>query len=314
MSTNESSTPETIKKSRVSDEINTPQTGTANASTSSARYDSSLAIITKKFTNLIHASTSGALELNEAAITLGVQKRRIYDITNVLEGIGLVEKRSKNVIAWKINHHPSNEDSDSLVMKEKSKIGMTELDGAETEIGDTFEEYGKLDIWIARVRKSIGALQSSGYLFCEASDMPIIFNEDSEGTNMTQIIISAPPASVLVVPYPEDSKATSSPFQINISSSQHTGDSHRESKRPQALKRKIDNYEHNISKKSKGRSDVPLGEEKNVGKIKLLLLHEDNTLSLIKPHEMDEISEKDGYIFVHNSDEGICKFYTKEVK
>ena len=29
------------------------------------------------------------------------QKRRIYDITNVLEGIGLIEKRNKNCIKWK---------------------------------------------------------------------------------------------------------------------------------------------------------------------------------------------------------------------
>jgi len=29
------------------------------------------------------------------------QKRRIYDITNVLEGIGLIEKESKNSIRWK---------------------------------------------------------------------------------------------------------------------------------------------------------------------------------------------------------------------
>lgn len=29
------------------------------------------------------------------------QKRRIYDITNVLEGIGLIEKKSKNSIQWK---------------------------------------------------------------------------------------------------------------------------------------------------------------------------------------------------------------------
>jgi len=28
------------------------------------------------------------------------QKRRIYDITNVLEGIGLIEKRTKNLIKW----------------------------------------------------------------------------------------------------------------------------------------------------------------------------------------------------------------------
>ena len=31
---------------------------------------------------------------------LNVQKRRIYDITNVLEGIGYVEKMQKNTIKW----------------------------------------------------------------------------------------------------------------------------------------------------------------------------------------------------------------------
>ena len=31
---------------------------------------------------------------------LKVQKRRIYDITNVLEGIGFLEKTHKNTIRW----------------------------------------------------------------------------------------------------------------------------------------------------------------------------------------------------------------------
>lgn len=40
--------------------------------------------------------------LKQAADTLAVrQKRRIYDITNVLEGIDLIEKKSKNSIQWK---------------------------------------------------------------------------------------------------------------------------------------------------------------------------------------------------------------------
>jgi len=39
--------------------------------------------------------------LNDAVKVLGVQKRRIYDITNVLEGIGLIEKCIKNMIKWK---------------------------------------------------------------------------------------------------------------------------------------------------------------------------------------------------------------------
>jgi hypothetical protein len=40
-------------------------------------------------------------DLNEAAVALRVAKRRVYDITNVLEGIGLIEKKSKNHVHWK---------------------------------------------------------------------------------------------------------------------------------------------------------------------------------------------------------------------
>ena len=53
-----------------------------------------------KFLGLIRDTEEGYLDLNETAITLGVQKRRIYDITNVLEGIGLLKKHSKNMIQW----------------------------------------------------------------------------------------------------------------------------------------------------------------------------------------------------------------------
>ena len=50
------------------------------------RYDSSLGLLTKKFVSLIQNAPEGILDLNQAAGQLGVQKRRIYDITNVLEG------------------------------------------------------------------------------------------------------------------------------------------------------------------------------------------------------------------------------------
>ena len=73
----------------------------AEAPASSARYDSSLGLLTKKFVALIKSQPHGSLDLNHAAAQLGVQKRRIYDITNVLEGIGLIEKKSKNNIQWK---------------------------------------------------------------------------------------------------------------------------------------------------------------------------------------------------------------------
>ncbi|KAL8525658.1 hypothetical protein ACS0TY_015051 [Phlomoides rotata] len=43
-------------------------------------------LLTKKFINLIKSAEDGIIDLNRAADTLEVQKRRIYDITNVLEG------------------------------------------------------------------------------------------------------------------------------------------------------------------------------------------------------------------------------------
>lgn len=47
-----------------------------------------------------------------------VQKRRIYDITNVLEGVGLIEKKSKNNIIWKPampTGSPENEEDERAV-------------------------------------------------------------------------------------------------------------------------------------------------------------------------------------------------------
>jgi transcription factor E2F3 len=90
-------------------------------------YDPSSGLLTKKFINLLKTAEGGVLDLNNAAETLEVttvitaadtyllpittnsynfptiqvQKRRIYDITNVLEGIGLIEKTLKNRIRWK---------------------------------------------------------------------------------------------------------------------------------------------------------------------------------------------------------------------
>ena len=64
------------------------------------RYDTSLGLLTKKFIELLNESNEGVVDLNVASTKLAVQKRRIYDITNVLEGIGLLEKKSKNKIQW----------------------------------------------------------------------------------------------------------------------------------------------------------------------------------------------------------------------
>ncbi|KAG5459031.1 MAG: E2F/DP family winged-helix DNA-binding domain-containing protein [Olpidium bornovanus] len=65
-----------------------------------AAGDTSLSLLTRKFMQLLRNATPNDLDLNLAADELGVQKRRVYDITNVLQGLGYVAKSKKNRIRW----------------------------------------------------------------------------------------------------------------------------------------------------------------------------------------------------------------------
>lgn len=78
----------------------TPAVPPAPSPGKSSRYDTSLGLLTKRFVDLLQSAPDGTVDLNRASDMLSVQKRRIYDITNVLEGIGLVNKKSKNNVQW----------------------------------------------------------------------------------------------------------------------------------------------------------------------------------------------------------------------
>lgn len=87
-------------------------------------------MLTKKFVTLIEQADEGTIDLNRAAESLQVQKRRIYDITNVLEGIGLIEKKSKNNIQWKALGSSSTKDgedanADLTGLRVRSRGGTT---------------------------------------------------------------------------------------------------------------------------------------------------------------------------------------------
>ncbi|XP_077395029.1 transcription factor E2F2-like [Festucalex cinctus] len=94
------------------------------------RYDTSLGLLTKKFVGLIAESPDGVLDLNWATEVLEVQKRRIYDITNVLEGVQLIRKKSKNNIQWLVGNvfegGPGGGDKARVVQKELGDLERAE--------------------------------------------------------------------------------------------------------------------------------------------------------------------------------------------
>ncbi|KAI3518037.1 hypothetical protein L1887_06384 [Cichorium endivia] len=155
------------------------------------RYDSSLGLLTKKFVNLIHSDKDGILDLNKAAVILEVQKRRIYDITNVLEGIGLVEKASKNHIRWKTNKTPSPQILDKHVKRLKA-----ELEHLNTE-------ESRLDECIRETKERLNSLEfdhnSRKHLYLRGED----FRNLPCFENQTLIAIRAPRGSCIEVPDPD---------------------------------------------------------------------------------------------------------------
>ncbi|XP_062381714.1 transcription factor E2F5 [Sardina pilchardus] len=100
----------------------------------SSRHEKSLGLLTMKFVTLLQEAKDGVLDLKVAADTLAVrQKRRIYDITNVLEGVGLIEKRTKNTIQWK-GEKSGCQTQEMLDQVEHLKAQILELEMKECEL------------------------------------------------------------------------------------------------------------------------------------------------------------------------------------
>ncbi|XP_030243758.1 transcription factor E2f1 isoform X2 [Drosophila navojoa] len=150
------------------------------------RADTSLGILTKKFVDLLQESPDGVVDLNDASTRLSVQKRRIYDITNVLEGIGILEKKSKNNIQWR--------GGQSLVSSERSRLIETEserLEQRENELNTLIDQMRAELAEISQEVENVG-----GMAYVTQSDL---LNVDLFKDQIV-IVIKAPPEAKLVLP------------------------------------------------------------------------------------------------------------------
>lgn len=68
----------------------------------------SLALLTEGLINLLKEQKDTEIEINKASEILDASKRRLYDVTNVLQGIGLIERSGKSKIKWVEPNQKSN--------------------------------------------------------------------------------------------------------------------------------------------------------------------------------------------------------------
>ena len=78
-----------------------------------------------------------------------MQKRRIYDITNVLEGIGLIAKHKKNKIRWN-----GNESKGAKKRREKEDGINNKIAESERKLDELRKHSSILDAHIRRMTES----------------------------------------------------------------------------------------------------------------------------------------------------------------
>ena len=74
--------------------------GFLSETTKSGRKEKSLGLLCQKFLLLYSTLKQSYVSLDIAAKNLGVERRRMYDVVNVLESISIVSKRAKNCYCW----------------------------------------------------------------------------------------------------------------------------------------------------------------------------------------------------------------------
>ncbi|NXB87840.1 E2F6 factor, partial [Vidua chalybeata] len=186
------------------------------------RFDASLVLLTRRFMALLRKAPDGVLDLNEVATTLGVRKRRVYDITNVLDGIDLIQKRSKNHIQWIGN------DLDQLIGKAQEQQNLRD------ELTDLSVMEEALDELIKNCAHQIFELtddkENAKYPFNSCiiltHDFAYVTYQDIRSIQAFQeqivIAIKAPEETNLQIPVPKDDhievhvKSTKGPIDVYL--------------------------------------------------------------------------------------------------
>ncbi|CAG5120394.1 unnamed protein product [Candidula unifasciata] len=177
------------------------------------RYDTSLGLLTKKFVGLLRSSPDGVVDLNKASEVLEVQKRRIYDITNVLEGINLIQKKSKNNIQWRgaVNTFTA---SGEPSVPQVAQLSTTSVD-LHSDMAELRSKELALDKMIANTTRQLRLMtedsENARYpfpMFLNRRTLAYVTYQDirslSSLKEQTVIAIKAPPETRLEVPDPEN--------------------------------------------------------------------------------------------------------------
>uniref|UniRef100_A0A0K0FA68 EFL-1 (inferred by orthology to a C. elegans protein) n=1 Tax=Strongyloides venezuelensis TaxID=75913 RepID=A0A0K0FA68_STRVS len=108
--------------------------------------------LTKKFVQYLQSSKNNVIDVDVALEQLQVKgKRKIYDITNILESVGLIERKAPNLIQWKGGLWPTKS-GQKLDVKPTDKDEMIKL---QEEIARLDKKEKELDEYLKYMKVSL---------------------------------------------------------------------------------------------------------------------------------------------------------------
>ncbi|XP_076016036.1 transcription factor E2F3-like [Genypterus blacodes] len=165
------------------------------------RQDSSLHLLAQRFVKLLWFSVDGSMDLGMAAKELSAPRRRLYDITNVLQGIGLIQKTSASRIKWLGNADSMYADLLEVLTEEEQ-----ELD----------EQIQTCTCEVFQLRMDQTNWRFAYLTYEDLQSIPSLKEQ-------TVLVIKAPVDTTLEVPNPEESlqvhlRSTKGPIEVLLSS------------------------------------------------------------------------------------------------
>ncbi|XP_043063843.1 transcription factor E2F2 isoform X2 [Drosophila ficusphila] len=150
--------------------IKSPSQSQSQSQPGQQRSVGSLVLLTQKFVELMKAN-GGTIDLKAATKILDVQKRRIYDITNVLEGIGLIDKgRHCSLVRWRAGGFNNAKDQEDYDMARNRTNHLKQLE----EDLDKQLEYAQRNL-----RYVMQDPSNRSYAYVTRDDLLNIFGDDS---------------------------------------------------------------------------------------------------------------------------------------
>ena len=178
------------------------------------KQENSLGQLTKNFLDYIKKKGRVPININDLVKDLKVKKRRIYDITNVLQGIGYIEKKGKNEILWIKNENTINIPNSKNDIPLESYI--TNYSQLKVELEGLKDQKKKIEENLDKFREEFKLISEKqqfpkyGYItFKDITDFSI--NE-----NLNFMVIKAPKGTLINVIDDEEAKKAYTKIKIQM--------------------------------------------------------------------------------------------------